>query len=231
MEIYEELAALWDAWKHAYDRNVTTNGKFPELDRAIPFMTQGYPSSLVLDLCNLAHPKANPTQKQLDRKKSLGEAQKLLWQAAKLLNEAGQPNLRDLTNDIASALRWAELGPTFMQPIGYDEMGPKPNCYKTMRLYPHTEGDAPALLWQTEPKGRAANAPKSAANGAAVRTIAKYFSGYPEQAAVTSRLLAMVGFDVDAPTVRKVLQGYTPKSNRAAQAPDLLSMLPKPPKK
>ncbi|OFC61029.1 hypothetical protein BAE30_06270 [Acidithiobacillus caldus] len=231
MATFEELAALYDEWKSVHDRNVTTNGKLPELDRAIPCMTRGYPSSLVLDLCNLAHPKAAPTQKQLDRKKSLGEAQKLLWQAAKLLNDAGQPSLRDLTNDIASSLKWAELGPTFMQPIGYDETSPKPNCYKTMRLYPCTEGDASALLWQTEPKGRAANAPKSAANGAAVRTIAKYFDGYPQQAAVTSRLLALAGYDVDAPTVRKVLQGYTPKLNRAAQAPDLLSMLPKPPKK
>ncbi|MHB8414967.1 MAG: hypothetical protein ACYDB1_06225 [Acidiferrobacteraceae bacterium] len=224
------IAILECLWRKSYDAPKTEKTGIAELDRALLWV-ESVParyrkahrgrtaSHLALDLIQLLRTVDCVTQEDVNRKRKAGSAAKKLAEAAVLLRACGSPALGDLCDDLAQGAWQASFGPTFMIPYNMPpgnlgSIAPERlEEYVTLRLYPFGDSQHPSLLGMVKPIGQAAANPASAANGAAVRILSKYFPDtVPEWAAIVSGLCKLVGYNVPAPTVRKIVNGYVRKT-------------------
>lgn len=210
IRIYERLRG------EPIDATQTEETGIPGLDKALSLVgSMGRARGLLLELILLRDTAEGGISKaQVDRMAQLQEADKHLRRAANALRESGSCRLADLTEDIAYGAHEAIFGHTYMQPINIPPDARRPEQFADMRLYPVCYPKHPVLLREVKVKGRSKADPSSAANGAAVRILAKYLADdVPHRSPIIARLCSMVGYPVTAPTVRRILDGYQPKED------------------
>ncbi len=149
------------------------------------------------------------------RLRKVERARKRLSEASQLLKEAGADHLSALASDLALAAVLARGADVQVRPLDPENnrLGDAPRIRLTGFAH-HDKMPLNVVLWHTKYAGRASDA-KRAANGAAVDALKDFIrTDAPQRAAIISGLLAVIGFDVSAPTVSKICKGYTPKSQR-----------------
>ena len=204
----------------------------PALDRALPWVTLGAdmgedetePQTGSISVAVLLVRKMIRFQDDAitglpegfaDRLSKVERARKRLSEASQLLKEAGADHLSALASDLALAAVLARGADVQVRPLDPENnrLGDAPRIRLTGFAH-HDKMPLNVVLWHTKYAGRASDA-KRAANGAAVDALKDFIrTDAPARFAIISGLLAVIGIDVSASTVRKICNGYTPKGER-----------------
>ena len=213
----------------------TTKTGISALDRALPWVTLGADRGedgaetepqtgsirhAVLLACRMIQlhddAKIGLPADFVDRLRNVDRAYRHFGEACRLLREIGADHLADLASDLALATSLARASDVRVRP--FDPKAGKIGDAERIRLTGfahHDKTPLNGLLWHTKYAGQARSDAKGAANGAAVHMVKDFIrTDAPARFAIISGLLAVIGIDVSAPTVRKICNGYTPKGER-----------------